>query len=373
MSRAASLGDPIIFTRGRPLPVTPLYSLMFLSMGCLCLGCCDTKGEHAECSSASAGARRPRRTRGGSAGSQASTVSSGWMSGSSGSGNIRVIEPNRIGSEEMPQSTSSRSTRSQSGARAGRRVPTPSGSTADVSVDSPPNAGAEEPLRRVSPAASARRQDGRRAPTTEASTSRANMQHSFGATDTAPASHTLPRRAEGPLRVSPGEFSISQSLPLNAGGERSRPRGEMPYRQTGASAPLPPRAGEGGRGQPLRIDSPGGAPGESTQTLQRRRPSRSEAAAGSSKSPGIQKVKIGIETEFYLAPRSHHCIAAELREFVFRLAQLHNTTVLHHYPKMRTSLQPYEDEGSYGTWCLGQDETIVKPNPLCQPCESEML
>jgi hypothetical protein len=339
-----------------------------------CLGCCDTKGEHDECSSASAGARRPRRTRGRLAGSQASTVSSGGMSGSSRSGNIiRVIEPNRTASEEMPQSTSSRSARLQSGGRAGGRAPTPSGSTTDVSVDSPPNAGAEEPLQRVCPAASARRQDGHRAPTTEASTSRANMRHSSGATDTAPDSHTLPQRAEGPLRVPPGDLSRSQSAPLNAGGERSRSRGEMPRRQTGASAPLPPRAGEGGRGQPLRIDSPGGAPGESTQTLQRRRPSRSEAAAGSSKSPGIQKVKIGIETEFYLAARSDHCIEAEVREFVFKLAHLHNTTVPHHYPKMRTSLQPYEDEGSYGTWCMGQDETILKPSPLCQLCESEML
>jgi hypothetical protein len=78
-------------------------------------------------------------------------------------------------------------------------------------------------------------------------------------------------------------------------------------------------------------------------------------------------MKLGIETEFYLAARNPINNRGNLPDFVTILAENYNKQMPVHHPRMLQTMRPYSYTGPYDKWCFLKDESLGS-NWL--PCKS---
>lgn len=82
---------------------------------------------------------------------------------------------------------------------------------------------------------------------------------------------------------------------------------------------------------------------------------------------GIRSIKVGIETEFYLAARNPANDRARLEDFVTVLAKNYNQQIPPQHPRMLEKLRAKSYAGPYEEWCLVPERTL-RSNRL--PCKS---
>lgn len=70
-------------------------------------------------------------------------------------------------------------------------------------------------------------------------------------------------------------------------------------------------------------------------------------------------IKLGIETEFYLAGLDPMHNRDTLTEFLAVLAQKHNRVVPALHPRMQEGVRPYAYEGPYTEWCMVEEESLA--------------
>ncbi|KAF7505735.1 hypothetical protein GJ744_000501 [Endocarpon pusillum] len=72
----------------------------------------------------------------------------------------------------------------------------------------------------------------------------------------------------------------------------------------------------------------------------------------------IRTIKLGIETEFYLASRDTDYHGNDVTSFVAFLTHSYNATVPQQHPRMRPDFRPYSFDGDYHKWCIVLDATM---------------
>lgn len=99
-------------------------------------------------------------------------------------------------------------------------------------------------------------------------------------------------------------------------------------------------------------------------------PQRPEGTADPAKissSSGFRAIKIGIETEFYLAARSTKHFNHMIDDFAMTIAVNHNKQVQAPRPRMREGLRPYNYIGPYTEWCLVEEGSVGSEKSPCRP------
>ncbi len=99
-------------------------------------------------------------------------------------------------------------------------------------------------------------------------------------------------------------------------------------------------------------------------------PGLETSTAGPSASPPgsvIRTIKVGIETEFYLAANNPEYFQETMPNFSVMLAEIYNEKVPRQHPRMRPNMRPYEFHGDYNRWCLVNDETVSTQRSPCKP------
>lgn len=78
-------------------------------------------------------------------------------------------------------------------------------------------------------------------------------------------------------------------------------------------------------------------------------------------------MRLGIETEFFLAPHQHSGLAASrLEDFVRILARNHNKEVWSQRPRMHHSMRLPNEPDDYTTWSMVQENTVATAEELCE-------
>jgi hypothetical protein len=78
-------------------------------------------------------------------------------------------------------------------------------------------------------------------------------------------------------------------------------------------------------------------------------------------------MKLGIETEFYLAAHNPIHNRGSLPDFVTVLAENYNKQIPVHHPRMLETIRPYRYTGPYDKWCLLKDESLGSNWLPCKP------
>ena len=89
--------------------------------------------------------------------------------------------------------------------------------------------------------------------------------------------------------------------------------------------------------------------------------------ATSSTIPGFRWIKIGIETEFYLAEMEGEPNEDSFINFAMTFAEKYNQKVSLQYPRMRETIRPESYTGPYNEWCLVPESSL---GSNCSPCKS---
>ncbi|ERF75865.1 hypothetical protein EPUS_01231 [Endocarpon pusillum Z07020] len=76
-------------------------------------------------------------------------------------------------------------------------------------------------------------------------------------------------------------------------------------------------------------------------------------------SSGLRSIKIGIETEFYLAGLQEWLNHTSLDGFTAILTRQHNQQVPVQHSRMQEYLRPYHYQGPYTQWCLVKEESLM--------------
>ena len=85
----------------------------------------------------------------------------------------------------------------------------------------------------------------------------------------------------------------------------------------------------------------------------------------------VRPIKIGIESEFYLAARNTANSRDTLEDFIDILTAKHNRQLPAH-SQMRRTLRPYEYSGNYyGKWCFVKESTIGTVHEPCKLFHSQ--
>jgi hypothetical protein len=77
-------------------------------------------------------------------------------------------------------------------------------------------------------------------------------------------------------------------------------------------------------------------------------------------------IKVGIETEFFLAAPNPGLNHTTLEGFVAKLTQRHNEQVPRPHPRMLETLRPYNYTGPYTKWSLLQDSSLGSTSVPCK-------
>ncbi|KAF7508083.1 hypothetical protein GJ744_009665 [Endocarpon pusillum] len=83
-----------------------------------------------------------------------------------------------------------------------------------------------------------------------------------------------------------------------------------------------------------------------------------QASKCSSGSVGPRIIKLGIETEFFLAAKKLEDFDISVEGFAETLAANHNQAVRPPHPQMRPTMRPPYEQGDYARWCLATDSTV---------------
>lgn len=94
-----------------------------------------------------------------------------------------------------------------------------------------------------------------------------------------------------------------------------------------------------------------------------------QASKRSSGSVGPRIIKLGIETEFFLAAKKLEDFDISIGGFAKKLAANHNQAVRRPHPQMRPTMRPSYEQGDYARWCLATDGT-VSFDTRRSPCKS---
>ena len=79
-------------------------------------------------------------------------------------------------------------------------------------------------------------------------------------------------------------------------------------------------------------------------------------------------IRIGIESEFELAPRIEDGKRAMLPDFVTALANKHNKMVPSRHPRMQNFVRRKQDYSQYTKWCMVEEPSITVAGRPCPPC-----
>ena len=85
--------------------------------------------------------------------------------------------------------------------------------------------------------------------------------------------------------------------------------------------------------------------------------------------PEKRTIRIGIESEFELAPRYEDGERAMLSDFVTALANNHNKLVPGRHPRMQNFIKKQSDSSQYVKWCMVEEPTISVAGRPCPPCK----
>lgn len=83
-------------------------------------------------------------------------------------------------------------------------------------------------------------------------------------------------------------------------------------------------------------------------------------------SSGLRSIKIGIETEFYLAGLQKWLNHSSLDGFTAVLTRQHNQQVPVQHSRMQEYLRPYYYQGPYTEWCLVKEESLMSFGIPCK-------
>ena len=83
-------------------------------------------------------------------------------------------------------------------------------------------------------------------------------------------------------------------------------------------------------------------------------------------SSGLRSIKVGIETEFYLAGLQKWRNHTSLDGFTAILTRQHNQQVPVQHSRMQEYLRPYNYQGPYTQWCLVKDESLMSFGIPCK-------
>ncbi len=81
---------------------------------------------------------------------------------------------------------------------------------------------------------------------------------------------------------------------------------------------------------------------------------------------GLRSIKLGIETEFYLAGLEKWRNHTSLEGFTAVLARQHNQLIPVQHPRMQEYLRPYDYQGPYTQWCLVKEESLMSFGLPCK-------
>lgn len=114
-----------------------------------------------------------------------------------------------------------------------------------------------------------------------------------------------------------------------------------------------------GRITPLTIDPPGGA---RTAIW----PTRSGRPSGGPSHSEFRRLRLGIETEFYLAAYNRDLVKADFTGFTHALVNLYNIQVPPEHPRMHAYDWMPEFPEDHTEWGIDFEETNRRPNSPCE-------